>query len=70
MVNCLSQTNVVCVAERNAKWRATETLGGGGHIIHFDSFVFLASCTFTFKDIPLNIVQLDWFSACRTKEFE
>ena len=33
MANYLSQTNVVCVAERNAKWRATETLGGGGGCI-------------------------------------
>ena len=28
---------------------------------------FWASCTSTFKGISLNVVQLDWFSMCRSK---
>ena len=28
---------------------------------------FWASCTTTFKSIPINVVQLDWLSVCRSK---
>ena len=35
MANHLSHTDVVCVVERNAKWRATETLWGGYNPLRF-----------------------------------
>ena len=35
-------------------------------IIHFLAS-FWAFCTTTFKDIPLNVVQLDWLALCSSK---
>ena len=37
-------------------------------LLHFYSF-YWASCTNTFKDIPLNVIQLNWDLMCRLKGF-
>lgn len=54
--------------ERNArifeeKWRTEENLWD---LLHFNSYLW-ASCTVTFKGVPLNVIQLSWCSVCNSK---
>ena len=67
MTNCLSHIDMDCVEGINArifedKWRTLETLGD--LIYSYPSFS--TSCSKAFKDISLNVVQLDFYSTCKS----